>query len=217
MQDLRSIAENIAVIRIRRSELAAMKPVDRGLAEELSDLEARTSLFEETCTRHHRVNLCQAGFVYGDVLRHPAHPDVGVAVRLGDKVEIVEGMSGIGSEMTIVQATALLDRTEVGSPPFRDWHVDGRSLGQREDDLIMHGPRGETLRRSLARIGVATDDDDVPVVPPTSPRPAATHSPGSTAIVETGIVTGPPSAKPASGPRRPPRPVMDDRMPDLFG
>lgn len=213
MQDMRSIAENIGSIRERRSELAALKPVDRRLAEELSDLEARASLFAETCVRYHRINLCQAGFVYGDVLRHPADPGVGVAVRLGDRVEFVEGVDVPQGEMTIAAATALLGARVGRGLAFRDWHDDDRSIGQREDDLFMRGPRSEALRRSLARLGNPGSegrDGAAAILEDMLGLPAISSTPAGSASTE-------PAPRIATGRVRASRARSDERMPDLFG
>jgi hypothetical protein len=219
MQDMRSIAENIGSIRKRRQELAALKPVDRGLAEELSDLEARASLFAETCVRHHRINLCQAGFVYGDVLRHPADPDVAVSVRLGDRVEAIEGLDAPAGEITIAAATALLGARVGRGLAFRDWHAGGRSLGQREDDLLMNGPRGAALRSALDRLGPpAMQARDVPDRTETASDTTGTVTDTATAPAVDDIRTTPASQATArTQASRPRRSRSDDQTPDLFG
>lgn len=120
MPDMRSIVENIAAIRARRLELATIRPVDPQEASELGDLEARHSLFEDMCLRHHRLNLCQAGFGYGRILRHPADEEAGVIVRLGDMVEIVEGADARPGEVSIVEATTIMARRLGRGLAFRD-------------------------------------------------------------------------------------------------
>lgn len=221
MQDIRAIAENIVAIRARRSELVASGTVEAALAAELSDLEARDSLFTDICIGHHRVNLCQAGFVYGEVLRHPVDPQAGIVVRLADRVEIVDGPDACAGEMTILEATVLIGRRAGVGAAFRDWHAGGRSLGRREDDLLMGSPRGEALKRSLLRIGTdAVEREDR--APVTDPAPS---EPPSMAKAKARPTTS--ASTPATDARAPKRPTStstrkartdaDERMPDLFG
>lgn len=216
MHDMRSIVDDIATIRSRRTELAAMRPDDPVLASELSVLEAKASLFAEMCVRHHRINLCQAGFVYGSLLRHPADGEVALAVRLGDRVEIVQGPDAREGEITIAEATAILGRRIGRGLAFRDWHAAGRSLGEREDDLFMKGPRGADLRRALDRYapaGVENVTDGQPAATPPTPAEASTEAaPAERVDRETPRAAdmAPPTAKPR-------RTRTDQLTPDLFG
>lgn len=194
MNDMRTIAENIAAIRARRMELATIRPTDPRDAGELGDLEAVNSRFEDMCLRYHRLNLCQAGFGYGQVLRHPADADTGVLVRLGDQVEIVEGSDVRPGELSIMDATTIMARRLGRGLAFRDWHADGRSLGDREDEIF------------LARIGC-----------PSPPRSHADAVAASTPTLEVvpSLDRSPSEAK--STPVRARRSRQDDLTPDLFG
>jgi hypothetical protein len=197
MNDMRGIAERIPAILRRRSELVAAGPADRAEREELSGLESDASRFDDMCIRHHRLNLCQAGLVFGDVLRHPADPLAGASVRLGDMVEIVEGPDARQGEMPIMEATALMARRLGRGLAFRDWSLAGVSLGAREDALL----------RERSGLPPAA----APQAPPSPPA-----SDGETRPASSPESAAPTAAEPRTAPR-PRRARHDDRTPDLFG
>ena len=132
---MKEIIREFPFIKARRKELLALMALTQEEAKELSDLEAKHSLFDDLCMRVHLLNLCKAGFLYGEMLRHPVDPAVGIEVRLRDQVVIVEGPDAGPQEMSIIEASRILGNRMKRGAALRLWEANGVTLGDREDAL----------------------------------------------------------------------------------